>query len=63
MGTPPEAEMVMLRTWLAAWAVGVVESVTCTVKFAVVAALGVPLMVLPFKVKPAGKEPEVMDHA
>jgi hypothetical protein len=53
--------MVMLS---ARWPVcgGVPLSVTRTVKDAVPPALGVPLIVGPLKVSPAGKDPETIDQ-
>jgi hypothetical protein len=54
----------MLRFAVAVLAVGVSESVTVTVKFAVPEAVGVPEMapVAPLRVRPAGKLPLVMVH-
>jgi len=53
--------MVMLSVCVAVCAVGVVESVTCTVKFELPVALGVPEMapVDAAKVNPAGNDPEL----
>jgi len=55
---------VMLRALVAVCAVGVVESVTFTVKLDVPEAVGVPLIAPldAFKVSPAGSEPEEIDH-
>ena len=41
------------------------ESCACTVKFAVPAVVGVPVIapVEPFSVRPAGNAPTVIDHA
>ena len=55
----PELDTVMLN---ACMAVCPVESFAWTVKLDVPAVVGVPLMVLPFSDKPAGREPEVMDQ-
>ena len=54
----------MLRFAVAVFAVGVSESVTLTVKFAVPEAVGVPEMapVAALSVKPTGKLPLVMVH-
>jgi hypothetical protein len=53
---------VMLRAWVAVWAVGVVESVTFTVKLNVPAEVGVP-EITPLdavKLSPGGRRPELM---
>jgi hypothetical protein len=54
----------MLRLAVAVFAVGVSESVTVTVKFAVPEAVGVPEItpVAPLRVRPAGKLPVVTAH-
>ena len=54
--------IVKLSVCVAVCAVGVVESVTCIVKFDVPVALGVPEMtpVEAAKLKPAGRDPELM---
>ena len=54
----------MLRFAVAVFAVGVSESVTVTVKFAVPEAVGVPEMapVEALRVRPAGKLPVVTVH-
>ena len=56
------AATVMLRAFVAVCAVGVVESVTCTVKLNVPDVVGVPEMapVEDVKLKPAGRDPELM---
>lgn len=53
----------MLRAFVAVSA-GELESATCTVKFEVSAAVGVPEItpVLPFRVSPAGSVPVLMVH-
>ena len=58
------AVTVMLRAFVAVCAVGVVESVTFTVKLLVPAAVGVPEIapVDAFRVKPAGRAPVTMLH-
>ena len=55
-------ETVMLRAFVAVCAVGVVESVTCTVKLNVPEEVGVPeiVPVEAARFKPAGKDPEPM---
>jgi hypothetical protein len=55
------AEIVMVSDWVAVFAVGVVESVTFTVKVEEPAVVGVPEIVPPVeRVKPAGKVPELI---
>jgi len=56
------AATVMLRAFVAVCAVGVVESVTCTVKLNVPDVVGVPEMapVEDVKLRPAGRDPELM---
>lgn len=52
--------MVMVRLPVAVWPVGVVESVTVTVKLNVPAAVGIPeIEPAALKVKPVGRLPEV----
>jgi len=59
-----EAEITIERALVAVRAVGVVESVTVTVKSEVPAAVGVPVMipVESSRLKPAGSVPVVTDH-
>jgi hypothetical protein len=59
------AAKVILNVCVAVWAVGVVESVTFTVKPKVPEAVGVPEIkpVEAFKLRPGGKEEEVIDQA
>ncbi len=54
----------ILKFAVAVFAVGVSESVTVMVKFAVPEAVGVPEItpVVPFRFRPAGKLPVVTDH-
>ncbi len=56
--------MVMLRLAAAVFAVGVVESVTITVKVVVPAAVGVPLImpVLGSRLSPGGSRLSDIDH-
>ena len=58
------AVTVILSDFVAVCAVGVVESVTCTVKLEVAEAVGVPesVPVEAFKLRPAGNDPELTDH-
>ena len=60
----PAAVTVMLSDFVAVCAVGVVESVTCTVKLDVPGAPGVPESAPDeaFKLRPAGRDPEMIDH-
>ena len=55
-------DTVMLKDLVAVCAVGVLESVTCTVKLNVPDVVGVPEMapVEDVKLKPAGRDPELM---
>ena len=52
-------EMLNAR-WVLCW--GVPLSVTLTIKFATDTVVGVPLIVAPESVRPAGKAPEARDH-
>ena len=58
------AVTVMLSDFVAVCAVGVVESVTCTVKLEVPGAAGIPESAPDeaFKLRPAGRDPEMIDH-
>jgi hypothetical protein len=65
--SPPESDaevidragpMIIARTWVAVWAVGVVLSVALIVKVNVPAVVGVPEMVPPaVTVRPVGRDP------
>jgi hypothetical protein len=61
---PPLGAITIERAAVAVRAVGVVESVTVTVKSEVAAAVGVPVMapVEASRLSPAGKVPVVTDH-
>ena len=58
------AATAILNVCVAVCAVGVVESVTCTAKSKVPEVVGVPeiMPVEAFKLRPGGKEEEVIDH-
>ena len=48
---------------VAVWAVGVVESDTCTVKLELPGLVGAPVMAPPIeRVRPEGNEPEAINH-
>jgi hypothetical protein len=52
--------IVILKSALAFCGVGVLESVTCTVKLEVSAVVGTPEITAPLKARPAGKVPAVI---
>jgi hypothetical protein len=62
-GSTVDDPTAMDRSAVALWGVGVVESVTCTVKLELPVVLGVPVMApLDERLRPEGSEPAVIAH-